>query len=87
MIRSHLRWFKAAAPGLIVSDVNFNFSCFVHNHRFCFLPVWCPTVFESSRHSVLLKFGLQDTLSYEVIEKRKTLDHPKNKAEVVLKEV
>ena len=32
MIRKH---FMAVVPGLIVSDVNFNFSCFIHNHRFC----------------------------------------------------
>ena len=38
-----------------VSDVNFNFSCFVHSHEFCFLQVWCHTVFASSRHRVLLK--------------------------------
>ena len=38
MIRSHLR---AAVPGLIVSDVNFNFSCFDHNYGFCLLQVYC----------------------------------------------
>ena len=66
MIRSYL---TAAVPGLIVSDVNFNFSCSVHNHRFCFLEVWCPTVFVSLRH-VLSKFGIQDTLSCKVIKKK-----------------
>ena len=55
MIRSN---FTAAVPGLTVSDLNFNFSCFVHNHGSCFLRVWCPTVFASSGHCVLLKFGL-----------------------------
>ena len=63
MIRSY---FTAAVPGLIVSDVNFNFSCFVHNNRFCFLQVWCSTAFASSGHNVLLKLGLQDTVSYKV---------------------
>ena len=66
MIRSHQ---MAAVPGLTVSDVNFNFSCLVHNHGFCFLKVWCPTVYASSGHSVLLTFGLQDTLSHKVIKK------------------
>ena len=34
MIRNHS---TAAVPGLSVSDVNFNFTCFVHNYGFCFL--------------------------------------------------
>ena len=34
MIRNHS---PAAVPGLIIVDVNFNLSCFVHNHWFCFL--------------------------------------------------
>ena len=61
----------AAVPGLIVSDVNFNFSCFVPNQGFSFFggQVWFPTVFASSGHCVLLKFGLQDTLSYKVLRK------------------
>ena len=74
MTRSH---FMAAVPGLIISDVNFNFSCFLHNSQFCFLQVWCPTgptVFASSGHCVLLKFGLQDTLSHKVIKNGWTLD-------------
>ena len=54
MIRSY---FTAAVPGLIISDVNFNFSCFVLNHGFCFLQVWCPAVFASSGHCVLLKWN------------------------------
>ena len=29
--------FTAAVPELIVLDVNFNFSCLVHNRGFCFL--------------------------------------------------
>ena len=62
-----------AILGLIVRDVNFNFSCFVHNHEFCFLQVWCPAVFASSGHRVLLKLGLQDTLSYKVLKKCATL--------------
>ena len=69
----------AAVPGLIVCDVNFNFSCFVHIHRFCFPQVWCPIiVFTSSRHNVLLKFGLQDTLSDisdKVLQKCATLEY------------
>ena len=60
MINSHS---TAAVPGLIVSDVNFNFSCFVHNHRICFLQVWCPTAFASSGHRVILNVGHPDTLS------------------------
>ena len=65
-IRNHSR---AAVPGLmIVSGVNFTFSCFVHKHRFCFLRVWCSTDFASSGHPVLLKFGLQDTLSLKVLK-------------------
>ena len=70
MIRGH---FTAAVPGPIVSYVNFTFSCFVHNHRFCFLQDWCPTVFASSGHRVLLEFGLQDTLSCKLIKKCATL--------------
>ena len=59
MIRNHT---TAAVPCLIFSDVNFNFFlCFVHNNRFCFLQVWCPTVFTSGHH-VLLNFSLQDTV-------------------------
>ena len=72
MVRSH---FPAAVPGLIVSYVKFNFSCFVHNHRFCFLQVWCPTVFASSEHHVLLKSGPQDTSSCKVLKKCATLQH------------
>ena len=41
----------------------------VHNHEFCFLQVWCPTVFASLGHRVQLKFGIQDTLSYKVLKK------------------
>ena len=68
MIRSY---FTAAVPRLIFSDVNFNFFCFVHNHRFCFLHVLCATVFASSGHHVLLlKFGLQDTLSHNMLKKK-----------------
>ena len=67
MIRSH---FTAAVPGLIVSHVNFEVSCSVHNHRFCFQQVWCPPDFASLGHSVLLKFGLQYNLSYKVIKKK-----------------
>ena len=63
MIRNHC---TAAVPGLIISDVNFNFSCFIHNHGLCVLHVWHPIVFASSGHVVQLKFGLQDTLSYKV---------------------
>ena len=64
-VRHH---FTAAVSGLTVSDVNFNFSFFGHNHGFCFLQVWCPTVFASSGQYVLLKFGPQDTLSYKVLK-------------------
>ena len=66
MIRSHV---AAAVPGLTDSDVNFNFSCSVHSYGFCFLQVWCPAIFPSWGHRVLLKFCLQDTLSYKVMEK------------------
>ena len=52
IIKSH---FTAAIPGLIVSELNFNFSCYVHNHGFCFLQDWRPTVPASSGHHVLLK--------------------------------
>ena len=56
----------AAVQGLIVSDVNFNFSCFVHNHRFCksgvlmFLhhrktprpiKIWSPGHFEGAKNA------------------------------------
>ena len=40
----------AAVQGLIVSDMNLNFSCFVHNNRFCFLQVWCTIVFALLGH-------------------------------------
>ena len=75
MIRS---CFTATVPGLIVtlslfvSDVNFNFYFFLHNRGFCFLQVWCPTGFASLGQRVLLKFGLQDTLSYKVMKKYAT---------------
>ena len=42
------------SQGLIFSDVNFNFSYFVHSRGFCFLQVWCPTVLASSGQHVLL---------------------------------
>ena len=58
----------ADVSGLIVSGVNFNFFCFVHNHGFRFLQIWCPIVFASSGHRVLLEFGHHDTLSYKVIK-------------------
>ena len=64
-IRNHS---TVAVPGLIVSDGNFNISHFVHN-RFCFLQVWCPTVFASSGHPVPLNFGLKNTLSYCMLKK------------------
>ena len=70
MIRSH---FTTTVPGLTVSDVNLNFSSIVHKRKFVFLQVWCPTVFESPGHRVLLKFCLQDTLSYTVFKKCATL--------------
>ncbi len=35
--------------------------------------IWCPLVFASSEHLVLLKFGLQDTLSYKMLQKCATL--------------
>ena len=75
MIRSHS---AAAVSGIIVSDVNFNFSCFVHNSGFCFLQVWCPTVFVSSGHHVLLNFGIQDTLSYNVLKQCATLSNKRS---------
>ena len=49
--------------------MNFNFSCFVHNHRLCFLQVWCPTVSALLGHHVILRFDLHYTLSYKVIKK------------------
>ena len=45
-----------------------NFSWCVHSHGFWFLQVWCLTVFASTGQCVLLKFGLQDTLSYKVLK-------------------
>ena len=54
--------FTAAVPGLIVGDVNFKFSRFVRNHRFCFLQVLCPTVFVLLGHHVLLKNLVSMTL-------------------------
>ena len=45
---------RAAVFGLSVSDVNFNFYCFVYKQGFCFLQVWSPTVLGSSGHCVLL---------------------------------
>ena len=53
--------------------VNFNFSCWVDRHRFCFLQVWCPVVFASSGQRVLLKFVLQDILSHKMLQKCATL--------------
>ena len=49
---------------LTIFVTNINFSSIIHNHRFCSLQVWCPIVFASSGHHVLLKFGLQGTLFY-----------------------
>ena len=46
---------------------------FAHSHGSCFLQVWCPIVFVSSGHLVLLKIGLQDTLSYKMLQKWATL--------------
>ena len=66
MIRHHS---AADVPGLFVSDVNFSFSCFVHNDGFCFLQVGWPTVFASPSPCVPLTFGLQDALSYQVLKK------------------
>ena len=60
----------AAVSGLTVSDLNFNFSYFVHNHGRCFLQVWRLTIFASSGFGVLSKFGLQYTLSYEKVLKK-----------------
>ena len=70
MIRNHC---VAAVSGLIINDVNINFSCFVHNHGFCFLQVWSPVVTASSGRSLLSRYGLLDTLSYEVLKKCATL--------------
>ena len=41
----------------------------VRNPGSCFLQVWCPFVSESSGHGVPLIFSIQDTLSYDVLEK------------------
>ena len=54
----------AAVPGLIISDVNFAFACFVHNHRilfsanlvsYCFgiIRTPCPIKVWSPGHFVL----------------------------------
>ena len=59
MLRSH---FKAAVLALIISDTNFNLSCFVHIHGFHFLQVLCPTVFVLLGHHVLLKNLVSMTL-------------------------
>ena len=82
MIRNHT---KAAIPGLTVKDVNFDFSCFVHNNGILFSasPVsYC--FFVSSGQHVPLNFGLQDTLSYEVLKKCATLGlyHPSRSAHI-----
>ena len=34
--------YGTCVPELIISDVNFNFSWFVHNHGYCFLQVCVP---------------------------------------------
>ena len=47
MIRSH---FMGAVSRLIVSNVDLNFSCFIHNIGFCFVQVWCPGVLLFLRH-------------------------------------
>ena len=65
MMRGH---FTAVVSGPIVNDMNFNFSCFVHNPALCFLQVWCPTVFASSGQSVLLNL-VCSTLSYKVLKR------------------
>ena len=68
-IRSH---FTAAVLRLIDSYVNFDFSCSLSVMWTSPFPVlftmkvWCPTVFASLEHHVLLKFGLQNTLSYSI---------------------
>ena len=64
--------FTAPLPGLINGDVNFNVSCFVHNHGLCFPQFRCPTVFASSGHRALLTFGLQDTLCFKAIKMSNT---------------
>ena len=50
-------------------------------HRLCFLQVWCPVVFALSSHCVLLRFGLQDTLSYKVL---KNVQHSTHNLSLVL---
>ena len=74
MIRNH---FTAAVSGLIVSDVNLNFSCFVHNvQRILFsasLVSLCFCIIRTLFECVLSNFGLQDTLSYQVLKKCATL--------------
>ena len=59
MIRSH---FTATVPGLIVSDVNFNFSCFVHNYVVVVFFFLGGVVFCKS--GVPLFLGHRDTVSY-----------------------
>ena len=50
------------------------FSCFVDNHGFCFLrKSWCPNDLTSSGQHVLLKSGLQDSLSYKLLKRCVTL--------------
>ena len=64
----------AAVPGLIVSDVNCNFP-YVHNHWLFFsasLEFYC---FAYRGHCVLLKLGLQNTLTYEVLKRKKKWQH------------
>lgn len=50
-----------------------NLPSFVHNLGFCFLQVWCPIASESSRHYVLLLFGIHNNLSHKVLKKCVTL--------------
>ena len=85
MIRNHS---VAVVLGLIISDVNFNFPCFISNHGMGFMQNFCPAVFckflsygffASSGHRVLSTFGLQDTLSRKMLKKKKKREREREK--------
>ena len=60
---------KAAIKALISDVHHFNLPSFVHDPGFCFLQLWCLIVSQLSGQHVLLTSGIQDTLSYKVLEK------------------
>ena len=69
MIRNHS---TAVVPGLIVSDVNFNFSCFIHNNGFVFCKSGVLLLLHH-RDTVSCSILVSRTLSYNVVQKCATL--------------